>query len=480
MTQTDLLTLLPLLVLAGWAVLLLLLDLWIPADRKGFTAFLAALGFMVTIGLVIWRSGPVVQAFNHSVQVDGVSDFLSVLFLVSGLAGVTLGYEYLRRMGWERSEYYSLLLIAVSGMLLMSMANDLIVVFIALEVLSIPLYILAAFVRHNQKSEESGLKYFLLGAFSSGFVLYGIALVFGACGQTTFPAILASISAHTANLPLMIVGATLLLVGFGFKAALAPFHMWSPDVYQGAPSAVTVFMSVGAKAAGFAALVRVFILALPALSDTLLPVMWGLAALTMVVGNIAALNQKNIKRLLAYSSIAQSGYILMAFVPFADPTAHQEALASLLFYLAAYALATFAAWSVVITLEKADGTGLELDDYAGLAKKFPGLALVMLLAMLSFAGVPLTVGFWGKFYLFAAALQGGQWGLAIIGLLTSVISAFYYLRLVVIMYMRPGAPMARRHWLTELTAFVSALGVVALGFVPWVLLQVTTHLVGGM
>jgi NADH-quinone oxidoreductase subunit N len=480
MTQTDLLTLLPLMVLTGWAVLLLLLDLWIPTDRKGITAFLAALGFIVTIGLVIWRSGPPIQAFNHMVQVDGISVFLSVLFLVSGLAGVTLGYEYLRRMGWERSEYYTLLLIIVSGMMLMSMANDLVVVFIALELLSIPLYVLAAFVRHNQASEEAGLKYFLLGAFSSGFVLYGIALVFGATGSTSFSAISTAISAQTANLPLLVVGAALLLVGFGFKAALAPFHMWSPDVYQGAPSAVTAFMSVGAKTAGFAAMVRFFVLALPALSDTLVPLMWALAALTMIVGNVAALNQKNIKRLLAYSSIAQSGYILMAFVPFANPAAHKEALASLLFYLAAYALGTIAAWSVVITLEKADGTGLELDDYAGLAKKFPGLALVMLLAMLSFTGVPLTVGFWGKFYLFTAALQGGQWGLALIGLLTSIISAFYYLRLVVIMYMRPGAPMVRRNWLAELTAFVSALGVVVLGFVPWVLLQLAAYGIGGM
>ena len=480
MTQTELLTLLPLMVLAGWAALLLLLDLWIPADRKGVTAFLAALGLMVTIALVVWRGSLTTRVFYDTVQVDGLSVFLCLLFLVSGLAGVTLGYEYLRRMGWERSEYYTLLLIAVCGMMLMSMANDLIVVFLALELLSIPLYILAAFVRHNQVSEEAGLKYFLLGAFSSGFVLYGIALVFGATGQTNFPAVMAAITTHTANTPLLVTGAALLLVGFGFKAALVPFHMWSPDVYQGAPSAVTAFMSVGAKAAGFAALVRVFTLAMPALTDTIMPLMWGLAALTMLVGNIAAITQKNIKRLLAYSSIAQSGYILMAFVPFASPTVHGDALASLLFYLAAYALGTFAAWSVVITLEKAEGTGLELDDYAGLAKKYPGLALVMLLAMLSFAGVPLTVGFWGKFYLFTAALQGGQWGLALIGLLTSIISAYYYLRLVVLMYMRPGAPMVRHNWLAELTAFVAALGIVVLGFVPWVLLQAVVQLVGKM
>lgn len=246
------------------------------------------------------------------------------------------------------------------------------------------------------------------------------------------------------------------------------------------PSSVTALMSVGAKAAGFAALVRVFILALPAISNEMMPLMWGLSVLTMVIGNIAALSQKNIKRLLAYSSIAQSGYILMAFLPYGNPAAKTNSLTALLFYLAAYAITTFAAWSVVISLEKTEGRSLEIEDYAGLGKKHPGLALVMMLAMLSFTGVPLTVGFWGKFYLFAAAVQGGQWLLATIGILASVISAYYYLRLVVIMYMKPGAPQARRYWLVELTSFITALAIVALGFAPWTLLQIAEQLVARM
>ncbi|MCE1252687.1 MAG: NADH-quinone oxidoreductase subunit N [Anaerolineae bacterium] len=472
MTQTDLFTLLPLVVLAGWAVLLLLADLWIPSDRKGITAFLAGLGLLVTLWLVVSRAGTVTEAFSGSVRMDGLAVFMNVVFLVSGLAGITLAYNYLKRMGWERSEYYVLLLVTICGMMLMSYANDLIVVFIALELLSIPLYILAGFIRHDKASEEAALKYFLLGTFSSGFVLYGVALVFGSNGHTGFSAVMAAVTAGTANTTLLITGAAMLLVGFSFKAALVPFHMWSPDVYQGSPSSVTAFMSVGAKAAGFVALARVFVLAFPAVSDALMPLLWGVAALTMVVGNIAALNQKNIKRLLAYSSIAQSGYILMAFVPFGNPAVRTDALASLLFYLAAYGLTTFAAWAVVIALEKAEGKALELDDYAGLGKKYPMYAIVMLIAMLSFTGMPLTAGFWGKLYLFTAAVQGGQWLLAIIGLLASIISAYYYLRVIVIMYMRPGAPQVKRNWLLEATAFISALAVVALGFIPWVLLDI--------
>jgi len=476
MTQTDLLTLLPLVVLAGWAVLLLLLDLWIPVYRKGITAALSALGLLVTIGLVVWRSGPVVTAFNNTVRVDGVSTFLNILFLGSGLAGIALAYNYLKRMNWERSEYYSLIMFAICGMMLMSYANDLLVVFIALEMLSIPLYILAGFVRHNKASEEAALKYFLLGAFSSGFVLYGIALVFGATGQTGFQPVLASIIAGKANMALILVGAALLLVGFSFKAALVPFHMWSPDVYQGAPSSVTAFMSVGAKAAGFAAMIRVFVLAFPSIAPEIMPLMWGLAAVTMVIGNIAALSQKNVKRLLAYSSIAQSGYMLMAFVPYGNAAVRTDSIAALLFYLAAYGVTTFAAWSVVVALEKTEGKALEIEDYAGLGKKHPGMALVMLVAMLSFTGVPLTAGFWGKFYLFSTAVQGGQWGLALIGLLASVISAYYYLHIVVVMYMKPGAPQIRRYRLLELTSLIFALAVVVLGFIPWILLQVATKL----
>jgi NADH-quinone oxidoreductase subunit N len=456
---------------------LLLVDLWIPPSRKGITALLSAAGMVVTLFLVVTRGGETRSAFGGSVQVDGFARFLDVIFLGSGLAGVALAHGYLKRLGLERGEYYSLLLVTIGGMMLMTYAYDLMVVFIALELLSIPLYVLTGFVRNDPNSEEAALKYFLLGAFSSGFVLYGVALIFGATGHTDFAKIVATVAAGKANTSLFLVGASLLLVGFGFKSAAVPFHMWSPDVYQGAPSSVTAFMSVGAKAAGFAALLRVFVVAFPSLSPDLTPLLWALAALTMVVGNVIAIAQTNIKRLLAYSSIAQSGYLLMAFVPYGNQSVRSDSIAAMLFYLASYCVATFGAWAVVIALEKAEGKGLNLDDYAGLGRSHPVLAAAMTVFMLSFTGIPLTLGFWGKFYLFSTAVEGGFWSLALVGLLTSLVSAYYYLRVVVIMYMRSGEPQAERDGWINLTAVLTALGVVLLSFVPGILLQLAAQAV---
>lgn len=471
MNLSDYAPILPLVFLVGWAVVLLLVDLWIPKERKDITAALSAAGLLITLFITLNRSWQAQTVFNGSIVVDGFSIFLDVIFLVSGLAGVVLAHNYLKRLGLERGEYYTLLLIAISGMMLMTYAYDLMVVFIALELLSLPLYVLTGFVRFDLRSEEAALKYFLLGAFSSGFVLYGIALIFGATAHTDFAGIVASSTSGSVNQPLFLVGAALLLVGFGFKSALVPFHMWSPDVYQGAPSPVTAFMSVGAKAAGFAALIRVFMVALPTLSLDLAPLLWALAALTMMVGNILAISQTNIKRLLAYSSIAQSGYLLMAFVPYASKTVRTDTVAAMLFYLVAYCLASFGAWAVVIALEKAEGKGLALEDYAGLGRKHPFLAASMTVFMLSFTGMPLTLGFWGKLYLFSTAVEGGYWGLALIGLLASLVSAYYYLRVVVIMVMRSGEAEANNDLLLNITAFALALTLVVLSFFPNVLFR---------
>ncbi|NPV85340.1 MAG: NADH-quinone oxidoreductase subunit N [Anaerolineae bacterium] len=471
MNLSDYYAITPLVFLVCWAIFLLLVDLWIPAGRKGITALLSAAGLLIALVLVLRSGEQVLTAFEGSVVVDGFSVFLSVLFLVSALAGIALAHDYLQRLGLERGEYYPLLLISTSGMMLMTYAYDLIEVFLALELLSIPLYILAGFSRLNLESEEASLKYFLLGAFSSGFVLYGVGLVFAATGYTDFPGIAKAAQNGSLNPTLFLIGAGLVLTGFGFKSALVPFHMWSPDVYQGAPSPVTAFMSVGAKAAGFAALLRVFVVVFPGMSVNLTPLLWALAALTMFVGNIVALVQSNIKRLLAYSSIAHSGYLLMAFVPYGNASVRSDAIAGMLFYLAAYCLTTFGAWAVVIALEKAEGKGLELEDYAGLGHRYPFLAATMTIFLLSFTGVPLTLGFWGKFYLFSTAVEGGFWQLALIGLLTSLISAYYYLRVVVIMYMRPGTPQVQRNFWPLLTSGVGALAVVILGIAPGVLLN---------
>ncbi len=469
MTLSDLTTILPTIVLVTWACVLLLVDLFIPRSRKGWTALLAAVGLAAALGLTFAQAGREVYAFSGMVVLDGFSTFLSALFLASGLGAIAIAYGYLKRMGLERGEYYILILFSLSGMLLMAQAVDLIVVFLALELLSIPLYVLAAFARPHAESEEAGIKYFLLGAFATGFVVYGIALVFGATGATALSGIAVAVATGTFTKYLLLIGAALILVGFSFKVAAVPFHMWTPDVYQGAPTSVTGFMAVGAKAAGFAALLRIFVTALPSLDADLVPVLWGLAALTMVVGNVVAISQTNIKRLLAYSSIAHAGYILMAFVSFGNPKVAPDAVASALFYLVTYAITSFGAWAVVIALEKPEGKGLEISDFAGLGRKRPLLGAAMTVFMLSLTGMPPTLGLIGKFYLFRTAIEGGYIGLAIIGVLTSLVSAYYYLRVVVTVYMREGdAETSREPWL-DLTWGLAALATVVLSFVPMAL-----------
>jgi len=464
MTTTDLISILPLIILVGWASIILLLDAFVGKRVKGLTASLAALGLLVVLVISFLDLGGSPGAFNGMIIQDGFSKYLQILFAGSGLIAVALAYPYLERMGIKRGEFYPLLLFSISGMILMAQAADLIVVFLALELLSIPLYILAGIARPDPASEEAALKYFLLGAFAGGFVVYGVALSFGATGTTSLAGIVASIAEGTADMTLLLVGSGLILIGLGFKVALVPFHMWTPDVYQGAPTPLTAFMAVGAKAAGFAALLRIFLAALPVLSDDLVPVFWVLSALTMFTGNLIAIAQSNIKRMLAYSSIAHAGYILMALVTFGQGSLSTDVVGASLFYLFGYAVTNFGAWAVVIALEKKEGQGLNLEDYYGLSKKYPLQAAAMLVFMLSFIGVPPTLGFVGKFYLFRTVVAGGYIWLAIIGVLTSLLSAYYYLRVVVNMYMRDGDPDINPDRLLRLISLAAALAVVLLSF----------------
>ena len=469
---SDLITVLPAMFVAVWGIGLLVIDLWIPPSRKGLTAFLAAMGLAIALGLSMALFG--IQAtttgrlgFGGMAILDGFALYADVLILGAAILGVGLAHDFIRRMNMNRGEYYVLLLISTAGMILMVHAYDLIVIFLALELLSIPLYVLSGFARPRLSSEESAIKYFLLGTFSSAFFLYGVALIFGGTGTTQIQAIVAAVQGDALkNQALFLVGSAMLLVGLAFKVSAVPFHMWTPDVYQGAPSPVTAFMSVSVKIAGFAAMLRIFVTAFPTLSADLTPILWVLAAATMIIGNLLAVVQTNLKRLLAYSSIAHAGYLLMAFVPYGNGLVVGDAIASMLFYLAAYGLTSFAAWGVVIAAEQLEERGLELEDYAGLGRKYPLLGLAMMVAMFSFTGIPLTMGFWGKFFIFRAAIEAGSVNLALIGLLTSLISAYYYLRVLVIMYMRPGDGTASEEsWLNLVTA-VSAAAVVLLAFFP--------------
>jgi NADH-quinone oxidoreductase subunit N len=479
MNLNDLLIILPTAILVAWAIILLLIDLRIPRSRKGITAFLAAFGLAIVLGVSLALggfAGDIQPGFHNMAVLDGFATFANLLVLGSGLLGVALAHDYLRRTGIERGEYYVLLLLSTAGMMLMIQAYDLILFFLALELLSIPLYVLAGFAQKQAQSEEAGLKYFLLGSFASAVFLYGAALVYGATGTTSLPEIMKLAQAGGANSPgLLLVGAALLLVGLGFKVSAVPFHMWTPDVYQGAPSSVTAWMSVAVKVAGLAALLRVFLIAFPGLAVDLRPILWGIAALTMIVGNLLAIVQNNIKRLLAYSSIAHVGYLLMAFVPYGNGEVVGDAVAAALFYLLGYGLTSFAAWGVVIAAEKSEGKGLELDDYAGLGRKYPWLGLAMGVAMFSFAGIPLTLGFWGKFYVFQAVINGGDIGLALIGLLTSLFSAYYYLRILVVMFMHPGDPVARQDSWLSLVTVASAAAVVLLAFIPGTLFNMAAQ-----
>jgi len=365
-------------------------------------------------------------------------------------------------MNLARGEYYALLLFSISGMMLMASAGDLILVFLALELLSIPLYVLAAFARPEARSEEAGMKYFLLGAFASSFLLYGVALVYGATGSTSFTAIVAAVAGGLAHPLYLVLGAGLILVGLGFKVAAVPFHMWTPDVYQGAPTSVTAFMALGAKTAGFAALLRTFLVILPSISEQITPVLLWVTIATLIAGNLLAIAQNNVKRMLAYSSISHAGFILMAVVAYGSDAARFDVVASSLFYLLAFAFASFGSWAVVMALEQREGRGLEFSDYAGLGRKHRGLAIAMAVFMLSFTGVPPTLGFAGKFFLFRSVLEGGFVGLAIVGMLASLISAYYYLRLVVVMFMQDGEPQVVRETWLNLTAMASAVATVLL------------------
>ena len=433
----NLLLILPWLIIVGTAVLLMLLDLVVRGKNKTWIALISLAGitlaFIQTIGLWGVNRGTFTpEGGSPMVMVDNYSLFIIAIILLTAFMSVLISLDYLRKVDLERGEYYYLMLFSVSGMMLMATANDLILIFLALELLSIPLYVLSGFARPRVDSEESALKYFLLGAFASGFLVFGIAMVYGATGATALPEVLSSAAAGA---ELLFVGAVLILVGLAFKVAAVPFHMWTPDVYEGAPTSVTAFMSVGAKVAGFAALMRIFIYALPDISEAWVPALAVIAALTMITGNVIALVQRNVKRMLAYSSIAHAGFIMMGV---AAAVSAEEGMSAALFYMLAYLFTNLGAFAIVIAVERKDNQGVMLDDYKGLYKRSPLLALALAYFMLSLTGIPPTGGFTAKFGVFGAVINADMTWLAIIAVITSVISAYFYLRLVFYSFMYDG------------------------------------------
>ncbi|MCC6904205.1 MAG: NADH-quinone oxidoreductase subunit N [Anaerolineae bacterium] len=472
---------LPMLIVAGWAIVVLTADLFIPSGHKHWTAWLSLVGLVgagVVLGIQFAASGqqPLI-AFNGMFVADGFALFLQAVFLFSAFVSILLAVNYLSRRGIERGEYYTLLLFTTTGMMLMSAAADMIVVFLALELLSIPLYVLSGLAKPDIRSEEAAMKYFLLGAFASGFFVYGIALIYGGTGTTALTGILGALAGDAPNMTFAVIGLGLVLVGLGFKVAAAPFHMWTPDVYQGAPTPVTAFMSVGAKAGGFAALLRVLITAFPSISAEWGTIIAVLALLTMILGNFIAVSQTDIKRMLAYSSIAHAGYILVAVAAaqFADVAPFAASAAA--FYLFTYALTNLGAFAVIIAIEHNDGSGTAITDFSGLAHSRPLMAAAMLLFMLSLTGLPPSAGMVGKFFVFQAALMGASrdpllLAVVIVGVLTSVVSAFYYIRVVIMMYMREGKGHAAPQPALLAALAITTIGTFAIGIIPAPIFQI--------
>ena len=476
----NLLTIMPVVIVMLGGIVLVIVDMFTDDDKKTWGAWITAVTLLIalaqTIGMWNFNGGTFTPEGGHPmIVVDNFATFLNITFILTGLLSVLLSVDFLRKSGLEKYEYYMLMLFSISGMMLMAMANDLILIFLALEVLSIPLYIMSGFAWPKAESEESAMKYFLLGAFSSGVLVFGIALTYGAAGSTSLPEVLAGISSGGA---LGLAGAAFLLVGFGFKIAAVPFHMWTPDVYEGAPTAVTAFMSVGAKVGGFAAMLRIFVSALPDLGDTWVGAVAILSALTLILGNVVAVVQSNLKRMLAYSSIAHAGYILIAVAAGLETP---DGVSSALFYMFAYLFTNLGAFAVVIALEKDHGVGNALDDLKGLATKNPLVSLIMAYFMLSLTGIPPTGGFSGKFFVFRAAIEADLMWLAVVGVITSVVSGYYYLRVVYLMYMFKGDAEAKLNPALGIALGITAVATLILGFLPGGFFELTRQasLIGG-
>jgi NADH-quinone oxidoreductase subunit N len=394
-------------------------------------------------------------------QLDPFSALVTALIAVAALLSCALSMNYLDELRINHGEFYALILFATSGMMLLVAAVDMLPVFLGLELMSIPIYVLAGFDRRRLRSNESAMKYFLIGSFASAILLYGVALLYGVSGSTSFAAIRAAFDPSN---PLAIAGLAFVVVGFAFKISSVPFHQWTPDVYEGAPSAVTAFMSVTVKLAAFAAFLRVLALSFEPVGTLLQDVIWVLAAATVVVGNVMAVIQDNVKRLLAYSSIAHAGYLLIGFVP-----GTSAGYSAVVFYLIAYLFMNLGAFGVVVALANRGQDCERMSSFAGLAQRRPGLAALMTLFMVALAGIPPTVGFYGKFLIFMAAVDAGQVSLAVLGVLMSVVSVYYYLRLPVLMYFRdPGEEIPRLGLgIGEIAVLTTcALGVLYLGVFP--------------
>jgi NADH-quinone oxidoreductase subunit N len=469
----NLIGVLPMVVLSLVALLIILVDALYKENAR--ISFWLALAGTVATFFVTFNQTPQQSVFNGMVLVDGFTRFCTLVLLCGTFLTILLSRSYLEKMEIHFGEYYALILSAVLGMMFLASAGDLMMIFVGIELMSVCFYVLAGFMRKRSTSNESALKYFLLGAFATGFLLYGIALLYGASGTTNISAIVSQLDSLQTSI-LFWIGIGLLLIGFAFKVAAVPFHMWAPDVYEGAPTSVTAFMATTGKTAAFSGLLLVFANVVGHTSQNFSHEKISLAlavvsAASMILGNVVAISQTNIKRMLAYSSIAHAGYMLAGLA-----SGTQYGVHGILFYLAAYTLMNLGAFGVISLVEQIEEKNLSLNDYAGFSQKQPVLAGLMAIFMFSLSGIPPFAGFFGKYYVFAAAVSGGFTWLAIVGVLTSAIAAYYYLRIVVLMYFKNSETeiAVSTSRISFAAISLAAIGVVLFGMFPSLLTDLIT------
>ncbi len=454
---------LPEIILSVAGTLLMVLNPLTKRQSSPIFGHISVLAMLAAIAAAVYANTMPGPAFSRMLVIDGYATFFRILVISIGVVVVLGSYRFLSRERAETGEFHALILFSVVGQCIMSSANELIMIFIGLEISSIATYILAGYFRDDKRGNEAAVKYFLLGSFATAFFLYGISIIYGASGSTNLTVI------HNAagNIPTILLGisAALMFVGLCFKVSGAPFQIWAPDVYQGAPSPVSAFLSAGPKAAAFAVFLRIFLTIFPSISNGWVPLVWISALLSMTIGNFAALTQSNIKRMLAYSSVAHAGYVLVALAARSD-----LGTAAAMFYLAAYACMNVGAFIVVSHISGKGETRVRIADFAGLGARQPLTALLLTIFLLSLVGVPLTGGFFGKFYIFEAALQSNLVWLTVLGLLNSAVAAYYYLRIIAAMYMQePSAAVNDLQPLpaaTQLALIIPAIGTIVLGIFP--------------
>lgn len=454
-------------------LLVLALGLLLPAHAKKAGGYVTVIGLAIILVMVILSFDLEAIFFGGIYQIDMFGNFFKILFLSAALLIFLMSTRYTDFFGTRKSEWFSFMIFATIGMMIMVSAGDLITLYVGLELMTISFYILSAYLLNDGLSAEAGLKYLILGALSSAVLLFGMSLVYAASGSTIFTEIYLALGS-SASQPILIAGVVMLIAGLGFKVSAVPFHMWTPDIYQGAPTPVTAYLSVASKAAGFAALVRIFMIALPNVDFNWNLALAVLAALTIIVGNLTAIAQKNVKRMLAYSSIAQAGYILAGLV-----AANTYGLKGVLYYAILYVFSNVGAFAV-ITMVEADTGSTDIESFNGLGRRAPMLAAVMTICFLSLAGIPPLAGFVGKFYLFSGAIEAGYLWLAFIGLLMSMISVYYYLNVAKAMYIgvntKPASLAVSRPG--RLALWLCLLGTILLGIYPGPMSHITQLAVG--